>query len=478
MEVSILSDVMRLATIVWQEPKRVSYLTESWEKVLESADVLKNLNVLKDKAIREKLVNDLANVSSPLYPTKIYDMIVGTSTGALVAFGLVGGNEKDGERVPMTLQECIDMYLEKTKKIFSNSGAHWFISHLPGCGGTPMTTYPQDNVKNVLVEQFGESCLVDFEKSKSVTSVAGAVARQIGEKEELVLFDTRNESYKFYKTHQVLLASSNAPIYFETPVRIRKKEFVDGGVGGNCPLVQAIPRANEIFADKAKQKITSALSIAPPSPKKSHIPHHFQIKYWLNYFVNQSTDGYAVYKDAERRYKKKINALRVSPRGESLTGNKQTEGDAESKDAEQGFNKINFRRFSPRGESLKDFKLDEIDAQKMLDAVNDERLNNDMFLVDVISTAAVVVDTYFGKAKEGPEVTTAKMGAQLAQMAGDIYADQLEYELALNSYDTSISLWQKVTNEDTNDVIVEIYDNIATCLREQGKYQQQSRYFN
>ena len=466
MEVSILSDVMRLATILWQEPETLSYLTESSENVLESSDG------------RKKLVNDLDKVSSPLHPTKIYDMIVGTSTGALIAFGLVGGKVNGGERVPMTLHECIDMYLEKTKKIFEKSWSHWFISHLPGFGGTPMTTYSQDNVKTVLVEQFGESCLVDFEKSKSVTSVAGAVARQIGEKEELVLFDTRNESYKFYKTHQVLLASSNAPVYFETPVKIGSKDFVDGGVGGNCPLAQAIPRAKEIFSDKTKQKITSALSIAPPSPKQSDIPHQFQIQYWLNYFVNQSTDGYAVYKDAERRYKKRIHFPSLSPRGESSTDNKQTEGNVGSKDAiaEQGynFNKINFRRLSPRGDSLKDFKLDETDAQKMLDALKDEKLNNDMFLVDVIATAAVVIDTYFGKAKESPKQKTAEMGAQLAQMVGDIYAsrDELEHELALNSYETSISLWRKATNKDMNDVIVEIYSHIAKCFKEQGKYQQ------
>ena len=428
MEVSILSDVMRLATILWQEPETLSYLTESSENVLESSDG------------RKKLVNDLDKVSSPLHPTKIYDMIVGTSTGALIAFGLVGGKENDGERVPMTLQECIDMYLEKTKEIFSKSWSHWIISHFPGCGSIPLATYPQDNVNRVLLEKFGESYLADFEESNSV---AGAVARQIDQKEELVLFDTRTESYKFYKTRQVLLASSNAPVYFETPVIIGSKEFVDGGVGGNCPLIQAIPRAKEIFSDKANAKITSALSVAPPLPKKSHIPHYFQIKYWLNYFVNQSTDGYAVYKDAQQRYK----------------------------------DEINFRRLSPRGESLKDFKLDEIDAQKMLDAVNEERLNNDMFLVDVVAAAAVVIDTYFGKAKESPEVMTAKMGAQLAQMAGDNYAKKIEYELALNSYETSISLWKKVTNEDTKVVIEVLYDNIAKCLKEQGKYQQATQVY-
>ena len=230
MEVSILSDIMRLATILWQELKTVSYLTECWGNVLESP------NILKDLAIRKRLVNDLDKVSSPLHPTKIYDMIVGTSTGALIAFGLVGGKENDGDRVPMTLQKCIDMYLEKTKEIFSKSWLHWIISHFPGCGRIPLTTYPKDNANKVLLEKFGESYLADFEESNSV---AGAVARQIDQKEELVLFDTRTESYKpVYKTRQVLLASSNASVYFETPVIIGGKEFIDGGVDGNCPLIQ------------------------------------------------------------------------------------------------------------------------------------------------------------------------------------------------------------------------------------------------
>ena len=422
MEVSILSDVMRLATIVWCDPEKLSYLTEN------------NANLTPE--IRKKLVNDLAKVSKPLHPTQIYDMIVGTSTGALIAFGLVGGkeNKSNGKRLPMTLKECIDMYLKKTEEIFFKSFMHRIITFLPGqCCNIPLTTFPKDNVEKALLEQFGDSYLADFEKSESITSIAGAVARQIGQKEELVLFDTSNEAYKYYKTNQVLLASSNAPVYFDTPVRIGGYEFVDGGVGGNCPLAQAIPRAKEIFPE---DKITSALSIAPPIPKESHIPRRFQIGYWLNYFVCQSTDGYAVYKDAERRYKSEIN----------------------------------FQRLSPRGESLKDFKLDS-DAEDMLQAIEEEKLSNEMFLVDVIATASVVVDTYAGKAKESPNVTAAvKIGARLAQMAGDIYVDHSEYELACNAYNTSKCLWKKLVNEDTKIVIAEIDDNIAECFEKCGKY--------
>ena len=423
MEVLILSDVMRLATIVWRDPEKLSYLTEN------------NANLTPE--IRKMLVHDLDKVSNPFHPTQIYDMIVGTSTGALIAFALVGGKENklNGKRLPMTLKECIDMYLKKTKEIFFKSLMHRIITFLPGqCCNIPLTTFPKANVENALLEQFGDSCLADFEKSESVTSIAGAVARQIGQKEELVLFDTSNEAYKYYKTIQVLLASSNAPVYFDTPVRIGGLEFVDGGVGGNCPLAQAIPRAKEIFPE---HKITSALSIATPIPKESHIPRYFQIGYWLNYFANQSTDGCAVYKDAERRYKSDIN----------------------------------FQRLSPRGESLKDFKLDS-DAEDMLRAIEDEKLSNDMFLVDVIATASVVVDTYVGKAKESPNVTAAavKRGAQLAQLAGDIYVDHSEYESACNAYNTSKRLWKKLLNADTKFVIAEIDDNIAKCFEKLGKY--------
>ena len=37
---------------------------------------------------------------------------------------------------------------------------------------------------------------------------------------------------------QALMATSDAPVYFAGPVSIGEKHYVDGGVGGNCPLKQ------------------------------------------------------------------------------------------------------------------------------------------------------------------------------------------------------------------------------------------------
>ena len=39
----------------------------------------------------------LESVTQPIHPTEVFDMIVGTSTGALISFALVGGNYRNGK---------------------------------------------------------------------------------------------------------------------------------------------------------------------------------------------------------------------------------------------------------------------------------------------------------------------------------------------------------------------------------------------
>ena len=418
MEVAILQDVMRLATILWQDPTSLKYLTEDKD----------NDPIIKDTETAETVFSELGNVIDPIHPTDVYDMIVGTSTGGLIAFGLVGGKRSDdGKRLPMTLDECILLYLEETRKIFHKSLGCRLLSFIPGVG--KLFTYPQRNLQEVLEKQFEGSRLTDFEGSKCV---AGAVARRIGEKEELVLFDTRNDIYSGYTAEQVLLATSNAPVFFKTPVRIGSNEFVDGGVGGNCPLVQAIPRGKEIFG----AKVRSALSIAPPPREKASIPKRLQISYWLNYFVHQLTDGQAVYREAKSRHKS-----------------------------------VKLRRLAPRGERLKKFELDEGDAEGMLNEMNKEKMNNHLFLADIIATATAVVDTYLAKNKTSAE-ETADVAAQLSYMIGKVYAKESEYEKAEDTYNTALDLLKKSTNKKAEIAVAEIYDEIGQTMVEQAKYRQ------
>ena len=62
-----------------------------------------------------------------------------------------------------------------------------------------------------------------------------------------------------FKVKDVLQASSAAPTYFPS-VSIGFSKYIDGGVGGNCPLLKAIPKAKELYP---KSQLVSTLSIAP-----------------------------------------------------------------------------------------------------------------------------------------------------------------------------------------------------------------------
>ena len=82
---------------------------------------------------------------------------------------------------------------------------------------------------------------------------------------------------------QALLATTDAPVYFEGPTQINDAFYVDGGVGGNCPLKQAIPTALELFGEDADLLV---VSMAPPTPVPQRIPKGVlnQIVYWFQYF--------------------------------------------------------------------------------------------------------------------------------------------------------------------------------------------------
>ena len=52
-------------------------------------------------------------VKKPIHPSEVFDMIVGTSTGAIIAMSLLAGKEtEDGRRQPMSLKDIAGVYLQ------------------------------------------------------------------------------------------------------------------------------------------------------------------------------------------------------------------------------------------------------------------------------------------------------------------------------------------------------------------------------
>ena len=106
-----------------------------------------------------------------------FDMIVGTSTGALIAFALVGGKQQDdGTRLPMDMEEIIDMYRNLAPKIFpkphmfTKAGfiTRPFIKLRKSCVPAPLVPFKTKKVRKELDKFYGLTTLSDFPKEGCV----------------------------------------------------------------------------------------------------------------------------------------------------------------------------------------------------------------------------------------------------------------------------------------------------------------------
>ena len=121
-----------------------------------------------------------SNISEGNYMSSFkdtFDMIVGTSTGALIAFALVGGRcDENGERAPMTLQEIIGMYKDLAPQIFPKPHmikqvgfiTRPFMHLRKSCIPAPLVPFKTKKVREELEKFYGQTTLSDFSKEGCV----------------------------------------------------------------------------------------------------------------------------------------------------------------------------------------------------------------------------------------------------------------------------------------------------------------------
>jgi len=357
MEAVILKDVMACLTLVQRGKldKEMLDFTEEGAK----------------KGMRKKL----DDVEAPIHPGKVFRMVAGTSTGALMAFGLLHG--KGGER--MTLEEIVSMYEEHTATIFPSwlrSFRSWLRSfrlwrltpfNWPGSPlPIPLGFYSQDGLKKVLEKIFENRSLSSV---RDESSIAAAVARRQNPPEPpgLDIFDTHSTKCDgtplSHSLVEVLKASTCAPVYFKAPTSIGEVDYIDGGVGGNCPLAQAIPRMKEIDKDDYLQTV---LSISPPGETDTNekkwwkewlywgVPLLESLS-WLPWFCKQLPNGYPVYCDQQRANPDAI-----------------------------------FLRLSPQSKETKAFRMDSWDIKGMKESVRSESLADPAYFTNIILAALLL----------------------------------------------------------------------------------------
>ena len=179
-------------------------------------------------------------------------------------------------------------------------------------------------------------------------------------------FDPTNPNQQHFNIKSVLKASCDAPKYFEIPVELGSKKYVDGGVTGNCPLKEAYRQLLRIKGYDSH--IETAISIAPPNikPKISlssgRIGKFKEYVSLLHYAVNYLTDG----SESFRELKKNNETLK-------------------------GKDKTLFVRASPISKKAEKFKMDETNIDKMIAAINEERNTEPKYYEKIMDMAALTV---------------------------------------------------------------------------------------
>ena len=162
--------------------------------------------------------------------TDCFDLIVGTSTGGIIALGLGKG---------LTPAEIEDFYLERGPRIFA--GAESVLRNL-----AQITESKYDNtaLERELQECFGATLLGESVKRLVITSYDM-------ENDDVRLIKTahhprlRND-YRLPMWH-VALATSAAPTYFSACKIIKNARLVDGGVWANNPTMVGLTEAASLL---------------------------------------------------------------------------------------------------------------------------------------------------------------------------------------------------------------------------------------
>ena len=176
---------------------------------------------------------------------ELFDLVAGTSTGALLALSLVVPRPQGGPR--WTAAACAQIYTQAGHQIFDRS--------LLGVGAFH-EKYRHESIERFLDEHFGDLCLKDTLVSVIVTSY-DLISRQVQ------IFDSRSarlDPSLDFPIKTVARAATAAPTFFD-PALVRSAQsdehhmLLDGGVFANNPAMCA-------FSEVQKEGATDVVMVS------------------------------------------------------------------------------------------------------------------------------------------------------------------------------------------------------------------------
>lgn len=185
---------------------------------------------------------------------ELFDLIAGTSTGGILALGLVRPGP-DG-RPQHSAQAMVELYAKDGPRIFARAPLH----RIAALGNLLEEKYPSAGVETVLAEHFGEALLSEALTTVFVTSYDIEMREPYFFKSHRARKDPRRD----HPMRDAARATSAAPTFFE-PARIESddpngyKALVDGGVYANNPSACAVVEAMCEFGARVEDIVMLSL---------------------------------------------------------------------------------------------------------------------------------------------------------------------------------------------------------------------------
>lgn len=179
-----------------------------------------------------------------------FDLIAGTSTGAIIAAGLTA---KAGENPAYTCADVLELYEDFADDIFSKSKNKSLFNFM----GFFDNKYKNSGMRRVLSAYLSSAKLTDTYKDIITTSY-DLLSRSV---KILSSWEDREDKGDSFGLVDAVMASAVAPVYFD-PINVRKGNkkycFIDGGAAGlNNPVLAAIHEAYRRGFEKEQINVLS-----------------------------------------------------------------------------------------------------------------------------------------------------------------------------------------------------------------------------
>jgi patatin-like phospholipase/acyl hydrolase len=172
---------------------------------------------------------------------ELFDLIAGTSTGGILALGLVKPSADDERRPQFAATELADLYEKEGRRIFDRSPWHRFVA----LNNLLDEKYDAKGLESVLEDYFGDVPLSEAVTETLVTSYE----LETREPWFFARHKAREKPGWDFPMRFVARATSAAPTYFE-PEELKRTRphggLVDGGVFANNPTMCAYVEARDL----------------------------------------------------------------------------------------------------------------------------------------------------------------------------------------------------------------------------------------